>query len=368
MEMDEEGYKYPIVNESACINCNLCEKVCPLLCKLPIASDFKRLAYAVQNREEDIRLSSSSGGAFFSLAKQVINDNGVVYGCRFDDDFNVIHSCASTLEELSKFKGSKYVQSNIEGCFQRIKEQLGQNILVLFSGTPCQVSGLKSYLKKDYSNLVTIDLVCHGIPSPGLWKKFLAYLKAHYKSEITAISFRDKKYGYSGSSMSVAFANGKIKYNSRHIQFYKKLYFQDINSRPSCFNCQFKTVNRISDITIYDCWSMNQLDANFDDDKGTTWVIIQSEAGLKYFNGVRDELNVVDSDISTAISLDGKLAVTSTTPNPRRKQFFEDNVNASLEELINKYHPVTIKYILKNILKPILSKTNLLSFFKRKVC
>lgn len=364
MTMDEEGYLYPKVNVEDCIECGLCEKTCPIITKKEVfRNDVK--AYAVQNKNEDLRKKSSSGGAFSVIAEKVIEKGGYVFGCKFDENFKVVHSCVSTYEGLEDFRGSKYVQSFLGDSFSEIKKLLKNGKLVLFSGTPCQVAGLHSFLKKEYENLLSIDLVCHGIPSPGLWNKYLSYINKVEKSKITYISFRNKKFGYAGSTMAFGFENGKFEYSNRKVQFYKHLFFEDINSRPSCFDCQFKGVKRVSDFTIYDCWHMNQVEPSWDDDKGSTWVLVQSEKGQKFFEELKGKIRYKEAPLELAIKLDGELAVASTSPNPLRNSFFDDNKVMDIDRLIEKYFPLTLKKRITFIIKPILHRFGILNKLKR---
>lgn len=364
MKMDEEGFSYPFVNGNICIECGLCGKVCPILNPIP-KHEFDVRAFAFQSKDERIRKESSSGGAFTIIAEMIISDGGYVYGCGFDDDFNVIHDCAKNIKELSKFRGSKYVQSKLDNVFIEIKKKLDDKKIVLFSGTPCQVSGLKCYLRKQYDNLFLIDLVCHGIPSPGLWSMYIKYIKISVKSRLTYVSFRNKRYGYAGSTMALGYENGKTEFSSRRAQFYKYLFFQDINSRPSCFCCHFKGVKRVSDFTIYDCWHMNKIESSWDDDKGTTWVLVQSEKGMKLFERIKQNAKIKEAPVEMAIELDGQLALQSTIPNPLRTQFFIDAQQIEMNELIKKYFPLTLKKRITSVTKPLLYKLGLLDKLKR---
>lgn len=364
MRPDTEGYLYPSVDMDYCIDCGVCEKVCPI--SNPIAINNKEtLAFAVQNKDEIIRKQSASGGAFSALATVVLNKGGVVFGGCFDKDFNVRHDSVSTLDELKKLRCSKYVQSDMGDTFAGIRTLLKEGRLVLFSGTPCQVYGLTSYLKRKYDNLITLDLVCRGTPSPGLWKKYLAWNAAKEKSPITYVSFRDKHFGYAGSTMAVGFGNGKIRCQSRAIQFFKYTFFQDLNSRPSCFKCHFKTIQRNSDITLYDCWHVNAFDKSMDDDLGTTMVLLHSGKGQKLFEETKPFIRFCKADVNKAIGLDGIMAIKSTTPNSQREQFFNDANSLSFEQLIEKYFPLSLKKCVIQWLKPLLYKTGVLSHVKR---
>ena len=195
MVADLEGFLYPSVDTKECINCGLCEKICPILKKNPIKSD-DIIAYAAMLNNTDIRLESSSGGVFTAIAESVIDKNGVVFGAELDENFNVIHTYVETKEELKKFRGSKYVQSVIGETYKRAKGFLDQGRFVLFTGTPCQIGGLYAYLNKDYDNLITQDLICHGVPSPMVWRKYLEFREDISHAGVRRMSFRHKKYGW----------------------------------------------------------------------------------------------------------------------------------------------------------------------------
>lgn len=229
------------------------------------------------------------------------------------------------------------------------------------------MSGIRTerYLRKQYDNLFLIDLVCHGIPSPGLWSMYVKYIKGSVKSRLTYVSFRNKRYGYAGSTMALGYENGKTEFSSRRAQFYKYLFFQDINSRPSCFCCHFKGVKRVSDFTIYDCWHMNQVESSWDDDKGTTWVLVQSEKGMKLFDRIKQNAKIKETSAEKAIELDGQLALHSTIPNPLRAQFFTDAQQLEMNELIKRYFPLTLKKRITFFIKPLLYQLGLLDKLKR---
>lgn len=192
LKEDKEGFLYPEINVTTCIKCGLCERVCPMLLqsnkeRMPVA------VYAAKHKDDNIRLVSSSGGAFTFLAEKVIEQGGVVFGARFDENWQVVHDYVETKSELSLFRGSKYVQSRIGNSYQQVQQFLKSGRLVLFTGTSCQILGLKLFLRKQYDNLLAIDVICHGVPSPKVWKKYLNEVAFGHCSQITDISFRNKK-------------------------------------------------------------------------------------------------------------------------------------------------------------------------------
>lgn len=361
---DVEGYLYPSVNINSCINCGACENVCPINKDIP-TKDKQTIAFAVQNKNDVIRKESASGGAFSAFATTILNKGGIVFGGCFDENFKVHHDSVHTQDDLKKLRCSKYVQSDMRNTFANVKTYLTQGRLVLFSGTPCQVSGLKSYLKKNYDNLITLDLVCRGVPSPGLWEKYLKWNSVKEKSKITYVSFRDKYFGYAGSTMAIGFENGKIKYQNQGIQFFKYTFFQNLNNRPSCFNCHFKTIQRNTDITLFDCWHVNKFDKSMDDDYGTTMVLLHTEKGMNLFNEIKPLIRFCKADVRKAIELDGIMASKCPTINPQREQFFKDVNNMPFDALIKKYFPLSLKKIIVQCFKPLLYKTGILNKIKR---
>ena len=258
MKQDKEGFLYPSIDKEKCIDCGICKKICPVLNKQSF-KDFNQKAYLFQNKNEDIRKDSTSGGFFSSIAEYVISKNGVVIGASFDNNWKVEHTAATKLEDLNKFRKSKYVQSDLREIFKNIKEYLNNNKMVCFSGTPCQVAGLKSFLQKDYENLILVDIMCHSVPSPLYFEKYKEYILNKMKAKkIFNINFRDKsKYGYKYSMMTVETDNGTYS-EGIDTDPYLRAFFKDYSVRPSCYNCKFKTQKRVSDITIWDCFNINE--------------------------------------------------------------------------------------------------------------
>ena len=362
---DSEGFLYPQVDQKKCTNCGLCEKVCPILNRKEHSG--QPIGIAIQARNDMIRRKSASGGMFAVIANYVIEQGGVVFGAGFDKNFNVVHSYSETKEGIAKYQGSKYVQSNIRETFRKAREYLEKGRYVCFSGTPCQIEGLKSFLRKDYDKLICIDIVCHGVPSPKVWRKYLDFHAMKENSSIKEVIFKDKKYGYGSSTMTLMFENG-IKYHKGHESDpMLKAFLSGICSRPSCYECQFKTKSRISDFTIFDCWSISQFDNTMDDDKGTTNVLVHTEKGKHIFNEIKNKVNYCYIDVNEAISLDGKMVLNSATPNEHRDEFFNDLDDLSLKELMNKFFPMSIKDKIKYTSKPILYKLGILNYLKRKM-
>ena len=343
MTEDEEGFRYPKINKDKCINCGLCKKVCPILNKSKEVK-HEQDGYVINNKDNKIRKESTSGGAFTAIANYVISKGGYVFGAAFDEDFNVKHQCVNNEEELSKFRNSKYVQSRPEDTFKRVKELLKDNKLVCYSGTPCQIEGLRSYLQKDYGNLILVDVVCRAVPSPKLLRVYLDYIKKNKlnNEKIEKVIFRDKsKYGYKYTLMTVKSKN-YLYQEGIDTDPYLRAFFQGLAIRPSCENCKFKKQYRISDFTMWDCFNIENFNKKMDDNIGTTRLLVQSEKGKKIFEEIKKNLNYTKIDNSVLIK-DAHELVNCTRTNPNRMKFFNDFNNMKYSELNKKYFPNNLK-------------------------
>lgn len=317
MKTDEEGFDYPIVDESTCIKCKKCVNACPVLHKEEIQNS--PVAYACFNKDEEIRKKSSSGGIFTLIATNVIEDNGVVFGARFNNLFEVEHSYVESVEDVKVFRGSKYVQSKIGYTFTEVKKFLENGRKVLFSGTPCQIGGLKSFLGKDYENLICIDIICHGVPSPLAWNKYKNEISNGKK--ITDVSFRDKTYGWKDYSFRMDFEDGTSYFEKGSENKYIRGFIGDIYLRNSCYQCKFKTLHRQSDLTLADFWGIENINKQMDDGKGTSFVILNSNKGNKIFNEIKSQIKIQLVNLNEAIKYN-KSAIKCSYNNPRRKYFF----------------------------------------------
>lgn len=335
MERDENGFKYPTIDKNKCVGCKLCEKVCPVLKSTDINNNIS--AYACYNMNESERLNSSSGGIFILIAKAIINKNGVVYGASLDENFEVKHIKVDTEENLTKLMGSKYVQSDIGTIFSEIKQMLEDGKIVLFTGTPCQIEGLKSFLVKDYSNLYTQDIICHGVPSPLVWKKYREYRKNKDKLLPKSISFRNKDNGWLSFNMKFVYNNKEYK-ASQNTDLYMQAFLKNISLRDSCYNCHFKKINRVSDITLADYWGIQNIDKNMFDNKGTSLVIINSNKGKELFELIKNDINFISTDLNEALKYNTAMT-ESVKSSKNREEFFRNINNYDFKKLIKKYIP-----------------------------
>ncbi len=320
MECDKEGFMYPSIDNAKCIDCGKCKNVCPVLTEYSGNKGIS--AYACINKNEHTRIESSSGGIFSLIAEAVIDKGGVVFGAAFDDSFNVIHICVENKKELSRLMGSKYVQSDIRDTYKRAEEFLKQNLLVLFSGTPCQISGLKAYLGVDYDNLILLDLICHGVPSQKVFNIYLNELQKNCDCSITSetkIQFRDKISGWYGYSVSVKFDQNNIYCKNKSDDIYMKAFLNNLSLRPSCYNCHCKSIYRQSDITLGDFWGIKKLHPELFDNKGTSLVLINTDKGERIFKAISDSIQVIKVDLESAIKRNTSVYKAPKMPKTRTK-------------------------------------------------
>lgn len=358
MVKDEEGFLYPKVDTKKCIECGKCKKVCPVLNKKNIKKD--QTGYVLNNKNTDIRADSTSGGAFTPIAEYVLEKNGVVFGACFNEDFKVVHTYIENKNDLSKFRGSKYVQSFLGDSFIEAKEFLDKGRYVCFSGTPCQIEGLKNFLNKDYENLITVDLMCHAVPSPLVWEKYLDYIKSiKLKNEkIEKILFRDKsKYGFKYSTMTIKSKNYEY-FNGVETDPYLRAFFGDLSDRPSCYDCAFKKLYHESDFTIWDCFIAENFDKKLDDDKGTSRVLVNSNKGKIVFDKIKDEFDYTEINVKE-LTKDVKEMYNSVSFPSRREKFFDDINKMEEEEFFNLNFPNTLKIRLEKYARILLAKTGI---------
>lgn len=319
MEADEEGFLYATVNYSLCTNCTKCIKVCPIINKKEL--DNNPVAYSCINNDEKIRIDSSSGGVFTLIAENIISKGGVVFGAEFNHEYKVEHCFVELKKSLCRLRGSKYVQSSIGNMYKQAKVFLDNGREVLFSGTPCQIEGLLCFLGKPYSNLFTIDVICHGVPSPKVWHKYIEFREKEARSRALKISFRRKDEGWKRYSVSFLFKNNTEYRQPYYKDLYMAAFLKNICLRPSCYECVFKTLHRKSDITIADFWGIQNLLPEMDDDKGTSLVFVNSESGQLMFKELEGHILHKEVDMYKAICYNSS-AIRSAGYNPKRDMFF----------------------------------------------
>lgn len=362
MKPDKEGFLYPHVEESQCIKCNACDMVCPI--QNPIAEkETPQKAYLVQHRDETVRLDSSAGGAFTAIATVILQKGGVVFGAAYDENFHVRHNYVETIDDLKKFRNSKYVQSELGDSFRLVKDFLQKGRWVCFSGTPCQIEGLSKFLRKPYEKLVLVDVVCHGIPSPLVWDKYLEYQKQFFQKPDN-IRFRDKFYGYKYSTMSIIQGGKNVYHAGSQLDPMLRAFFTDACDRPSCYECPFKKRYRVSDFTIWDCFSVYDFNKKLDDDKGTTRVLCHTRKAESMMQEVM-KLAKCEEVPADKLVAGVKEMFESVPMSSQRAAFMADADRLSGKELFEKYYPITRKVRAKTAIRKALLVTGIYGMAKK---
>lgn len=333
MVNDEKGFRYPRVNRDLCIECNLCNKICPVKNELKINNN--PIAYACYNKNLEERLNSSSGGIFILLAKQILEKGGYVVGATYDEEFNVKHTIINDFKDIKLLQTSKYVQSDVGDIYIRVKELLEGGKHILFTGTPCQIEGLNSFLGKKYDKLYLQDIICHGVPSPLVWKKYIAYRSEKDNEKPININFRNKDNGWKKFNLKFQYTNKEYK-NNQTKDYYLLAFLKNVILRDSCYDCSFKKKNRISDITLADFWGIENILPDLFDDKGTSLVIINSDKGKELFEKIDKDIVKKEISFEDAIKFNKNMTF-SVEKNKNRDKFFENLNNISFDKLCKKY-------------------------------
>lgn len=366
MNKDKEGFLYPIVDNSICINCGLCEKVCPIQNVQKEDDGYKQLGFLVQHKDDKIREESTSGGAFTAIASWIIKQGGIVYGGAYKEgSFKVVHRSAETIEELKIFRNSKYVQSEIGNTYTDALNYLKQGRLVCFSGTPCQIEGFRQILRnKKFDNLICVDIVCRGVPSPMILDKFLSTQKKIIGGHFKKVLFRDKYYGYHYSSFSIYNSDEKKDYHKGvDSNAYLRAFFNNLSDRPSCYECKFKKRYRQSDLTIWDCFPIEKFTKEMDG-KGTTRVLVQSEKGKMVMDAIKEDIRVIDVVPDKLVA--GVREMFHSVPyNPKRKEFFSDCNNMEPIDFFEKWFPITLKVRINAFIRLTCHKLGIYTLAKR---
>lgn len=372
MHEDEEGFLYPHADTSKCIDCGLCEKVCPVINQ---ADSRKPLnVFAAKNMNEEIRLKSSSGGIFSLIAERTINNGGVVFGARFNEQWEVVHDYTETIEGLEAFRGSKYVQSRIGSNFKNAELFLKNGREVLFTGTPCQIAGLQRFLRKDYPNLLTLDVICHGVPSPLVWRDYLKHiirptdeikinpLSLKKITDLSSISFRDKtagwkKYGFVVRVKSTSKTDKNSDLSSSNILCHEILqqnifirgFLQNLYLRSSCYKCPSRNFKSNSDILLGDFWNIDSIDKEINDDKGISLVFVLSNKALSLIKEMEGFIPVAENSFASIYN-SNKNIFANEIENCNSKTFWKEYLENKMEinECIkrNTYYPT--KQMLKD--------------------
>ena len=346
---DDEGFLYPHVNSDKCLKCNACSDVCPFL-DSSLNGKGSPKSFALQNNDDSIRLKSSSGGFFAILINYVLERNGVVYGVSMDRDFKgCSHERFENGSKWLKILGSKYIQSNVGQSFKSAKSDLDAGKIVLFSGTPCQINGLTQFLKKDYKNLITVDFICHGVPSPLLWKKYAEYMEKKKKGKLSFVNFRDKQLDW--NSFGVRTKCGVYdSFLSQYDDPYLIMFLKDFCLRPSCYSCVPKNNPSKSDFTMGDFWGINEIEPQLNDGKGTSIVMAHSKKAQFLFQECKKYFKYVQVDYHSSIIHNKSFFVSAARPR-ERDSFYADLNCFDFSYMIRKYCKKNIKSKLKSFLR-----------------
>lgn len=338
MVPNEEGFLYPQIDAKSCVECGMCRKGCPLNNIVTEKKDGCPHAYLGRSVDNGVCEQGASGGLFTSIAIEFIKHfSGVVYGAAYDVEFKVNHRRVENVEDVPALSKSKYVQSAIGGIYRDVKKDLDVGRYVLFSGTPCQIYGLKAFLKKKYGNLYCIDVVCHGVPSPLVYEKYLEWQRSKY-GDIQEVVFRDKELhaSFYRGGMGILFKNGYKYFKYSELDAYGTFFWGHYSIRESCFQCKYKSIWRVSDLTVGDCWFSNELIGK-KDDLGMTLVLVQSQRGMGLLELAKGNISISKIDSVSAIKSNGGMIYESCQRNPLRKYFFDDLINNGFGYVVKKY-------------------------------
>ena len=339
MEEDEEGFIHPMIEKEKCIDCLECIDVCPIFQEEKVEI-FEQKIFGVKHKDEGVRLSSTSGGMFTAISDHILEQDGVIYGAAFDNNLKVCHHRAESQKKRDEMKGSKYVQSDTGYTFTNVKKDLREGRLVLYTGTPCQIAGLKGYLaREDTSNLVLCDIICHGVPSDMMWREYRQLVKRK-KHEIKIHYFRTKINGWHSMTSKNVYTTGKEDYKSVLSQVHMNLFLKDLILRPCCYRCKYASINRNSDFTIADFWGVERAAPGIDDNKGISLVFLNTQKGEDVFELIKYNLEVFESSKECCEQNNLK---QSTKRPPLRDKFWSDYKNYGYEYISKKYADLTIQ-------------------------
>lgn len=361
--LDNEGFWYPVVNHEKCINCGLCDRVCPIKteCKSRKNNILEPKCYAAEHKSVEVIFNSTTAGMFSALAEGMYSQKGYVGGAIHNEDFSVSHFISNDRNDLQQLRRSKDLQSNAEGFYKRVKALLDAGEKVLACGVPCQIAGLLNFVGKDYENLITVDLICAGVNSPKVWRKYLDYIEQLNGSNIVYTENKSKEYGWNKLTQKFVFENGEEYFDTDKTSLFTHGYIvSHLYCRPSCYECNFKGFPRMADITIGDFWGITKYSKKHNSNMGTNLVLINSQKGQEYFDKIKKRVNIEETPIEWALSGNPALMKSISKLSDKRAEFFNDIDKIPFDELVKKYEPFsqsTIRLKLRNI------KTSL-RFFK----
>jgi len=346
-----EGFFYPQIDDDKCVDCGICLKHCHLLNRKVIKNKMYNypIVYAVKNKDKEILKQSSSGGMFTVVANNILEKNGMVFGVAFDENLIAKHVCINSKDDLKNLRGSKYVESDTNNTFKKVKELLNNNTCVLYTGCPCQIAGLKVFLGKEYDNLTTIDLICHGVPSQKIFLKYIDWKEKKIGNKILSYEFRSKIRGW-GLNYKIT-TEKKVKKGIGELDPYYYAFLNGLIYRESCYKCKYANIQRCGDITLADFWGVEKLHPRFYSNKGVSLVLINSNNGKRIFDEIIKDIEYMDSTIENAVLMNGNLEEPSKRPKIRNEIYIKFN-NYEFEQFLKKY--LEPKNKVKGIVKTII--------------
>lgn len=331
----KEGFLYPTVDEEKCIQCGKCLKVC----KDVRPYEESQKIYACWSKDDNLRAKSSSGGLFSILAEWMLSKGDLVYACGYSEDVTeCLHKIIDSVDQLDDLRRAKFVQSKKYDVFHKLKKLLDEGKQILFCGTPCEVGGLRQFLYKEYENLITCDIICGCVSSPEVYKKYIEFLNTKYQSQAVSVNFKDKRAGWRGKAIAVKFANGEEYYNSILDDDYCVSFHSRYNQRPSCFNCKYRSLKRGSDFTLGDFWAIEKYNEAFDDNKGTSFVLVNTTKADKLLNSLDLNIHVMDIEYEEYCMKYNWCMHRNpyAMPEEDRKTFYEDVKSMPFNEMAIK--------------------------------
>lgn len=356
MHSDHEGFKYPVIDETKCIGCNACMSVCQIHTEGNRPQEPLQI-FAIKNRNRQLQRNSSSGGFIYNVAEYIIKLGGVVVEARFDKDQQIVsHTIINSLDPNYKYRGSKYCQSELGEIYKSVLIRLKKRQKVLFIGTPCQVSGLKLFIRKDFDNLYTIDLICHGVGSPLIFRDYISLIENRYRSRINDVNMRYKLDGWMNSKTILSLDDGKEICNTLESELYIRLYFSNYINRPSCYYCKYASSSRCGDLTAGDYWGIKKYNLSFYDDNGCSLVMANTPKGQLLYDQLKESFIAEETDMASCVQ--PQLLAPQCAPNDRT-DYWSNYYNKGFRYILKKY----LKYTrLSNIKKKI---RNLIDWIRR---
>jgi len=352
---DKEGFLYPVKNER-CIECGLCNKICPMVNEIKNNNLKQQEVFTSNHKNDTVVEKSASGGAFSAIVQAFCDNNYVIFGAKYNENNEVEHDYIENIKDIDIFRKSKYVQSDVKDSYSQAKKFLEQGKKVLFSGTPCQIAALKNYLRKEYDDLLCVDIICHGVPSPKVFRNYLEFWENKYNSKVTKIEFRKKmhkKEKWNSRNILLKFENGKEIIKDNENDLYLRAFYAKMIYRKSCSTCKFANQIRYSDITIGDSWGIEKIYPDIDVHKGESVIIVNTDKGKGILNKIKEYMNIRDLTIDFVIK-ENKQFREPTELNPKRDEFFANLDNTRFDKLVNKYVRINIKTKVKKVLKKII--------------